>query len=98
MTAPVLSRTIPARIPLLVCAAAGRMDATTRDNATAVKKMRFKFILFTWKFEKGASCWFPAWRKPAAVAVIALQPLSCLHNRRGCMRRLLLMHLVHRLH
>src|SRR5258707_7259244 len=98
MTAPVLSRTMRARIPLLVCAVAGRMDATTRDNATAVKRMRFKFILFTLKFEKGASYWSPAWRKPAAVAVIALQPSSCLHKRRGCMRRLLRMHLLQRLH
>src|SRR6266702_6668208 len=47
MTAPVLSRTIPARMPLLVCAMAGRMDATTRDNTKAVKTKRFKFILFS---------------------------------------------------
>jgi putative Mn2+ efflux pump MntP len=38
---------VPVKIPLLVCAMAGEMDAVTISIAEAIAKMRFKLISFS---------------------------------------------------
>lgn len=87
MTAPVSSRTMPARMPLLVCAIAGRWmqrpEILRRQLQQSASSSLFVLLGF-WNRASGDPCM----AEPAAWLESRFNSRPASHKRRSCMRRL----------